>query len=59
MIDVGPITTWELIKTLYTVTSVTEFNDILFKASRKTFKFIQTYFSEKICIATDESSNEF
>ena len=59
MIDVGPITPWELLKTLYTGTSVTEFNEILFKASSKTFKFIQTYSSEKICIATDENSNEF
>ena len=58
MIDVGPITPWELIKTLCTGTAVTEFNDILFKASGKTFEYIQTDFNEKICIATDEKSDE-
>ena len=35
MIDVGPINLWELFKTMCMGTAVAEFNDILFKASRK------------------------
>ena len=43
--------------TLRTDMVVTEFNDILFKANGKTFKFIQANFNEKIFL-TDESSDE-
>ena len=48
MIDVVSITTWELIKTLCKGTSVAEFNDIVFKASGKTFYPIQADFNENI-----------
>ena len=41
IIDVGPITPWDLFKTLCTGTSVAEFNDILFKAIGKTSEFVQ------------------
>ena len=58
MIAVVPITPWELFKTLCTGTAVTELNDIIVKASGKTFAFIQTDFNKKICIATDENFNE-
>ena len=58
IISVVPITLGELFKTLCTVTVVTEFNDTLFKASGKTFEFIQADFNENICI-TDENSDEF
>ena len=54
MIDVGPITAWELFKMICTGTAVIEFNGILFKASLKTFEFIQADFKEKICLI-DES----
>ena len=57
MIDVGPITPCELFKTPCMGTAVDEFNNIHFKASRKTSKFIQTDFNENICIATDEKSD--
>ena len=57
MIDVVPITLWDLFKTLCMGKAFTEFNDILFKASRKTFKFIQEDFNKKICLA-DEKSKE-
>ena len=56
-IDVGPITLWDLFKTLCMGTVVAEFNDILFNSIRKTFKVIQAYFNKKMCIA-DEKSNE-
>ena len=58
MIDVGLITPCELFKTLCTGMEVAEFNYTLFKASGKTFMFIQTVFNEKIYIATDKSSDE-
>ena len=58
MIYVVPITLWEIFKTLCMGMAVAESNDIIYKASRKTFKFIQADFNEKICLA-DESSNEF
>ena len=51
MIDVGPITPWELFKTLCMGTALVGFNDILFKAKGGTFEFIQVYFNEKICLA--------
>ena len=57
MINVEPITQCYLFKTLCMGTSVAGFNDILFKARRKTFDFIQEYFKEKICLA-DENSKE-
>ena len=57
IIDVGPITPWDMFKMLCTGMAVTEFNDILFKASGKTFEFIQAYFNENICLAY-ESSDE-
>ena len=58
MINVVPIHIWDMFNILFTVTSVAEFNDILFKARRKTFEFIQSDFSKKICIAIDENSDE-
>ena len=51
MIDVGPITPWDLFKMMCMVTAFAEFNNILFKVSRETFKFIQSYFKEKILLA--------
>ena len=51
MIDMGPINMWDMFNMLCTST------DILFKASRKTFEFIQEDFNEKICLA-DEKSEE-
>ena len=38
MIDVGPITLWELFKTLCTGNELMEFNYIIFKVSGKTFR---------------------
>ena len=58
MIDVGPITPWELFKKLCTVTAVAEFNDILFKASGKTFECIQADVNKNIYLAY-ESYDEF
>ena len=58
MIDVVPITTWELFNTVCTGTAIMEFNDILFKASGEIFASIQTYFNEKIYIATDGKYDE-
>ena len=55
MINVGPITQWELFKTLFTGTAVAEFNDIIFKASGKTFEFIPEDFNSKICLADENS----
>ena len=57
IIDVEPITTLELFKMMCTKTAVAEFNDILFKASGKTFEFIQAVFNKKIC-CTDENFDE-
>ena len=57
MINVGPITTWDLFNMLCTGTAVTEFIDILFKDSGETFEFIQKYFNEKTCLA-DENYEE-
>ena len=57
IIDLVPITQWELFKTMCMGTSVAEFNGILFKASGRTFKFIQEDFNKKICLA-DENSEE-
>ena len=57
MINVGPITLWDMFKTLCTGTTVAEFNGILFKASRKTLEFTQAYFNEKIFLV-DEKSDE-
>ena len=57
MIDVGTITPWYLFKMMFTGIPVAEFNVILFKASGKTFEFIQADFNEKICIA-DENYDE-
>ena len=37
--------------------SVVEFNDIIFKASGKTFELIKANFNKKICF-TDERSKE-
>ena len=36
---------------------VAEFNDVIFKSSRKTFNFIQVDINKKICIV-DEKSDE-
>ena len=58
MIDAGLITPWELLKTLCTGTAVSELKQILFKASRKTFEFIQADFNKWIYL-TDKSSDEF
>ena len=55
-IDVGPITPWELFKTLWMGTVVAEFNNLLFRSSRKTFKFIQVDFKKKMCIAYEKSN---
>ena len=49
------ITPWKPFKTLYTVTEVAECNYILFKASGKTFVFIQADFKEKIYISDENS----
>ena len=57
IIDVGPITPWELFNTLCTGMSVAEFNEILFKAIGKTSDFVQEDFNEKICL-TYENSKE-
>ena len=57
VIDVIPINQWELFKTLYTGTAFAELNDILFKASGKTFEFIQADSNKKICLS-DERSEE-
>ena len=57
MINLVPITLWELFKTLCTGTVVTEFSNIIFKASGNNFELIQADFNEKIYIA-DEKSNE-
>ena len=50
MINVGPITTWELFKMLCTGTAVAEFNEILLKVSADFFEFIQVDFKKKICL---------
>ena len=55
MIDVVSITTWELIMTLCKGTLVVEFNDIVFKASGKTFYPIQADFNENIYIKYENS----
>ena len=55
MIGVVPITPWELFKALCIGMGVAEFNNILFKASGKTFEFVQANINEKICLV-DESS---
>ena len=57
MIDVGQINPWDLFNTMCTGTAVADFIDILFKASGKTFEFIQADFNEKSCL-TDEKSDE-
>ena len=57
MINVVLIILWELSKTLCMVTVVAKFNNILFKASGKTFNLIQADFNKKICLA-DENSKE-
>ena len=57
MIDMGQINPRELFKTMCTGPAVAEFNDILFKASGKTFEFIQADFNEKICLV-DENFDE-
>ena len=57
MIYVGLITPWGIFKTLCTDTEVAELNDILFKASKETCKFVQASFNEKICLA-DKNSEE-
>ena len=49
MIDVGPITPWEMFKTLCMGMAFAKFNAVLLKSSGKTFKFIQA----------DENSEEF
>ena len=59
MIDVVPITPWDMFNMLFTGTPVAEFNGILCKASGKTFDFIQEIFNEKICIPRDENPDEF
>ena len=50
MIDVGQITPWDMFKKLCKGIVIVEFNDILFKASGKTFEFIQVDFKKKICL---------
>ena len=57
MIYLVPIIPWDLFKKLCMGMLVAEFNNILFKYSRKTFKFIQAYFNKKIFIA-DENFDE-
>ena len=57
IIDVGPITPLEIFNTLCTCTAVGKFNNILFKASRKTFEFIQASFNKKTCLI-DEISDK-
>ena len=54
-IGVWLITPWKMFTTLGTGTAVAEFNDIVFKASGKTLKFIPADFNEKICIAVENS----
>ena len=51
MIDVVLINPWEMFKMLCTGMAVAGFNDTLFKASGKTFEFIQADFNKKICLA--------
>ena len=58
MIDVVPITPWDPLKMLCMGTVVAEFNNILFKASGKTFEVIQVDFNENIYLA-DKISEEF
>ena len=58
MIDVGPVTAWELFKTLCTGTAVAEFNEILFNASRRAFLVIDSEFNKKICDAPDDTGTE-
>ena len=58
MIDVVPITLWELFKTLCTGNELMEFNYIIFKVNGKNFAYIQTDINEKICIVTDENFDE-
>ena len=55
MINVGPITPWELFNTLFTGMAVAEFNDISFKSRGKTFEFILAYLNEKIFIVDENS----
>ena len=57
MIDMEPITPWGIFNMLYTGTVVAEFNNVILKASGKTFEFIQADFNEKIWLA-DENSDE-
>ena len=56
MIDVVLITPWELLKMLYTGMAVTEFSDIFFEASGKTFEFVQADFKEMIFLADENST---
>ena len=57
MIYVGPVTPWKLFNILCSGTAVASFDDIIFKASRETFKFIQANFNENIC-HVDKISDE-
>ena len=58
MIDVGPVPTWELFKTLCPDTAVAIFNEILFNASHRTFLVIDSEFNKKIVDAPDKSGSE-
>ena len=58
MVDVGPITAWELFKTLCTGTAVAEFNSILERASAKTYLQIEQEFNREICKETDKESDK-
>ena len=57
MINVGPITPWEVFRMLYTCILVVLFKNILFNAIRKTCDLILEIFNKKICLA-DEISDE-
>ena len=57
MIDAVSITPGGLFKMLCMGMVVAEFNDVIFKSSRKTFNFIQVDINKKICIV-DEKSDE-
>ena len=55
MIEMLPITPWEMFNMLCMGTRVTELKDILFKTSGKNFEFIQAGFNEKIYLADKHS----
>jgi hypothetical protein len=54
MIDVGPVTAWELFKTMCTGTAVAEFNEILFRSSWDTHSTIDKEFNATIVTGKEE-----